>query len=89
MDEAVDKQMRKNYLERRVNDLRECDIALEKQDFASIASMGHKLKGNGLSFGFPLLTELGALLEQSAKEKDLDQIQVLLNKIKSFVNEQS
>jgi CheY-like chemotaxis protein/HPt (histidine-containing phosphotransfer) domain-containing protein len=38
-----------------------------KPDFESIRILAHNLKGNGRSFGFPELTDIGAAMEKSAR----------------------
>ena len=40
--------------------------ALRRHDFETVKLLGHRLKGNGASFGFPLLSDMGADLEASA-----------------------
>ncbi len=58
------------YLERRREEVAEMLRFLTQSDFARLAQLGHDLKGSGGSYGFPELTRLGAVLEESAKRKD-------------------
>lgn len=44
-------------------------VALERGDFESVAHEAHGLKGTGTSFGFRLVSVLGARLEQDAKAR--------------------
>jgi hypothetical protein len=54
------------YLDKRRGDLATLFSALERRDFPLIRTFGHQLAGTGASYGFPLLTEIGAALEQAA-----------------------
>jgi HPt (histidine-containing phosphotransfer) domain-containing protein len=73
------------YLERRHEELGIAKQALSKGDLSSLQSMGHKLKGNGATFGFPELGELGAELETAAAENRLDQISSLMNRFEKWL----
>jgi len=44
--------------------------ALDHQEYQAIRTIGHQLSGTGTSYGFPVLTEIGAALEQAAIAKD-------------------
>ncbi len=60
------------YLEHREQDLKMCLLALEKKDFMRLERVGHQLKGNGVTFGFSDLSEIGTELEKAAQERNLD-----------------
>jgi len=60
------------YLEARRRDVEEGGVLLARGDFAGVAAIGHKMKGTGSSYGFRLMTELGASLEHSARAGDGD-----------------
>ena len=60
------------FLDRKRADARAIHQAIESDDFAAVAALGHKLKGEGGSFGFDVITEIGAALEQTAKHFDRD-----------------
>ncbi len=53
--------------------------ALGRGDFEVIRSIGHNLKGTGTSYGLPEITEVGARLEQAAKERDVAAVQSALH----------
>ena len=46
------------------------ELALASGELASIQEVGHKLKGTGSAYGFPLITRLGRDLEDAAKTGD-------------------
>ena len=71
----------KKYVQRRSEDLVACKQAIESRDYAVIENIGHKMKGNGLTFGYPELADIGKDLEGAAVEKDIDLIR---NKVQSF-----
>jgi len=48
----------------------EMSSLLEAENFDSIRSVAHNIKGTGASYGFPELTHLAAALENSAKTAD-------------------
>jgi len=58
------------FLENRAHDLQTLRDALTRQDFVTIQNLGHQLKGNGGGYGFDRITEIGATMEQAAKQKD-------------------
>jgi hypothetical protein len=51
---------------------------LEASDFPAMRMTGHKIKGTGSGYGFPVLTELGAAIEDAALEQN---VTVLRDKI--------
>ncbi len=64
------KELIPDFLERKRVDAKTIQTALELGDFATIASIGHRLKGEGGSFGFDVVSEIGAALELTAKQND-------------------
>ena len=56
------------YLNNRRKDLETLRAALQGEDFAIVARVGHNLKGTGTPYGFPEITEIGRWLEQSGKQ---------------------
>ncbi len=66
------------YLERRELDIQALKIFALNDDFTSVAKLGHKLKGNGSSFGFDRISELGSLLMRSCENKNMLEIKKLI-----------
>lgn len=89
MEYSVNKEMQDTYLARRVKELSECELCLTNKDFDTLQNFGHKMKGNGLSFGFPELGVLGAKIEESAKEKDSESLQSLLKQVKEYLDQRT
>lgn len=82
----ISKDQLERYIERRKDDVLTCRNHLIKKDFNQIALLGHKLFGNGATFGLPELTLLGAKLEESAHQKNLNDIKKHLNSISKIIN---
>lgn len=75
----------KKYVERRAGDLQTCLTALSADDYKSIARIGHNLKGNGETFGFPELSDLGNHLESAALAKDAQRTALMIGKFGEWV----
>jgi signal transduction histidine kinase/DNA-binding NarL/FixJ family response regulator len=58
------------YLEKRRKDVLAYRQALEAGDFEAVRMLGHKMKGTGAGYGFPVLTEIGNAIELAALSKD-------------------
>lgn len=58
------------YLEKRRKDVETYRKALAGEDFDTLRMLGHKMKGTGAGYGFPVLTEIGGAIEQAALRKD-------------------
>ena len=71
-------QLRENYVRRRCEDLESCKTALKNNEFEKIEVIGHQMKGNGLTFGFEEIANLGAHLESAAKEKNSPSLSELM-----------
>lgn len=73
------------YLERRRLDLEFCRRSLEKGDFSEIEKIGHQLKGNGHTFGYPEISEIGKNLESAAVQKHSPTIEFNLDALSSWL----
>jgi len=62
------------FLENRVTDLNNLKAALAEGDYETLRSIGHSLKGVGGGYGFERITQLGAAIENFAKENDKDAV---------------
>ena len=58
------------YLENRRKDVALLRKALEASDFPAMRMTGHKIKGTGGGYGFPVLTEIGGAIEAAALAQD-------------------
>jgi len=73
------------YLDRRREDLRVLQDALERRDYETIRSLGHKMKGSGGGYGFVAITEIGRTLEQAAKDRDSDEARRRIGELAAYL----
>jgi HPt (histidine-containing phosphotransfer) domain-containing protein len=59
-----------DYLANRRADVRSLRIALAAEDFATVATLGHRMKGSGASFGLPRVSKLGQRLEDAGQHEN-------------------
>jgi CheY-like chemotaxis protein len=59
-----------NFLAHKRDDARTIAAAIEMGDYATLSQLGHKMKGEGGSYGFDAITTMGAGLEDAARIKD-------------------
>lgn len=74
------------FLENRKKDLQHLRELLEKKDWEGIRSIGHTMKGIGGGYGFDGITEIGAALEQVAREQNLSAAQELLDRLEDYLD---
>ena len=79
-------ELRHNYIERRKKNLEELKSAMEKKDLSVAQRVGHQLKGNGISYGFAVLSELGEQMESCAKQNDLSGVSKIVQRLEDWVN---
>ena len=73
------------FLGRKREDARALRSAVERGDADTIARLGHKMKGEGGSYGLDAITDFGRDLEQAGKEKDFDAAQRLGRDLTDFL----
>lgn len=61
--------------------------ALTGNDFETVGSVAHGMKGVGGSYGFDRITELAATIEQAAKSTDATTITQQLHVLERYVND--
>src|SRR4051812_33139724 len=66
------------FIERRASEVDNLASFLREGDFKSIASIAHRLKGNGTGYGFRGLSLVGSEMEQAAKREDADAVRALI-----------
>jgi HPt (histidine-containing phosphotransfer) domain-containing protein len=75
----VPEEILKRYLERRQKDFENCLLWVKGSNFAELERVGHQLKGNGSTFGFEELSQIGIMMEDAAKSKDIPKLELLVN----------
>lgn len=75
------------FLENRTTDIDKLSAALSENDFQTIQSIGHNLKGLGGGYGFELMSDIGASIESSAKEESVEAISELINQLSDYLKQ--
>ena len=69
------------FLDNRQKDIQKLESALQENDFETLRSIGHNLKGVGGGYGFSDITEMGAEIEVGARANDLESISENIKKL--------
>ncbi len=75
------------FLKNVEKDLKTLSDAEAAEDYATVQRIGHNLNGTGGAFGFPQITELGALMEQGAKDQAMDKIRPAIHELASYLKQ--
>lgn len=73
------------YLAKRRAEAVKAGDALASGDYESLRRFGHNLKGTGAGYGFPVLTEIGAAIEEGAKSHHQEMVQYKLDELKRYL----
>jgi len=73
------------FLQNRQNDVKTLIAALDREDFETIQSIGHKMKGSGAGYGFSHLTEIGIQLETCASRQHAEAIQKSIAELSEYL----
>lgn len=84
-DMNVPLEMQQRYIERRKKDLENCILSLQQQDFLMIEKVGHKLKGNGVTFGHSDLSSIGSHLETAALTNNLIELEKAIEEFSQWL----
>ena len=74
------------FLENRQKDLEMLEKVIQENDFESLMSIGHNLKGVGGGYGFLEITEIGAAIEESAKAANLEVASENIKKLSYYLS---
>ncbi len=85
----ISQEFLSRYLGHRREDFFKCKTYLADENFDELEKIGHQLKGNGLTFGFPDLTEIGMELEKRAKYSDLESLRDVVEKFSRWIRERA
>lgn len=73
------------YMELQQSELALMEQALADGDAETLRMLGHKLKGSGSSFGFDLLTDMGAAIEQAGMSGDLAEARTQVDRVRHYL----
>lgn len=77
------------YMERRKTDIEKCRVALESGELSVLETVGHQLKGNGITFGFPEISTIGEAMENAAKTHNTEDAAKQVDALASIVAKSS
>jgi len=81
--------LRTQYIERRRQDLETLRSSLASQDFTTFARMGHQLKGNAASYGFPELEAIAIAMEIAGVNQAQDAAQACVKEFERWLGSKS
>lgn len=87
MNMQILKEHKIKYLNRRMVEIIELKKSLEAEDFSVAVTIGHRLKGNGETFGFPAISRIGISMEEAAAAKDKEKLRAIIKNLDSVVEE--
>ncbi len=73
------------FLDNRRKDVRTLRDALAMQDFRTVQTLGHRMKGDGGGFGFDRISEIGAAMERAGKLQDRLTIEQHIVQLEDFL----
>lgn len=85
MSIAVLPEQQLKYLSRRGSDITDLKMSLETQDYSKLIMIGHRLKGSGQTFGFPLISSLGRSIEEAARLENVAALKGLILDLETAV----
>jgi HPt (histidine-containing phosphotransfer) domain-containing protein len=74
------------FLARKRDDLHAILDAVAKGDYAVVTRLAHRIKGEGGSYGFDRMTELGRAMEDATRKQDARTIERLCRELLSWLD---
>ena len=74
------------FLTRKRADVAAIFDALARRDFAEVSHVAHRIKGEGGSYGFDSMTEIGRSLEHAAAMRDDGAVTTLARQLLSYMD---
>jgi len=73
------------FLNNRRKDLQTLRTALAQQDFETIRTLGHRMRGDGGGYGFDAISRIGTAMESAAARRDSPVIQEQTQQLEEFL----
>lgn len=86
VDESLEALIPK-YIERRVADVDALRAATMMHSFDDARVIGHRMKGSGGGYGFDPITEIGARIEQAAKDSDEGELRAATESLDRYLSD--
>jgi HPt (histidine-containing phosphotransfer) domain-containing protein len=74
------------FLQNRRQDIQTLQKAVVVKDFETIRMLGHRMRGDGGGYGFPMISEIGGALEKAALEKHTLDITASVQKLTDYLD---
>jgi HPt (histidine-containing phosphotransfer) domain-containing protein len=74
------------FLQNRRLDISKLQGASETDDFETILTLGHRMRGDGGGYGFAMISELGHAIETAAKDKDVFEVRRLVDELERYLD---
>ncbi len=74
------------FFESAREDIKKIRRALADSDFDTVRITGHSFKGSGGSYGFKLVSRIGAGIEIAAKESNSDEAERLVGELANYLD---
>jgi HPt (histidine-containing phosphotransfer) domain-containing protein len=74
------------FLRNRRKDVGAMLDAVQQGDFETVRLLGHSMKGAGGGYGFDAVTEIGAALEEAAKQRNAAAIRDRVNQLSRYLD---
>lgn len=81
------KEQKLIYLTRRQTELAQLKQSLADQDFELALTVGHRLKGHGETFGFPLISIIGVKMEKAAQDHNMELLKETVQSLDESISE--
>jgi HPt (histidine-containing phosphotransfer) domain-containing protein len=75
------------FLANKHDDARKIVAAADLSDYEDLKKIGHRIKGEGGSYGFDGISEIGVRLEHAAIEKNLDDARQCATELSTYLAE--
>jgi HPt (histidine-containing phosphotransfer) domain-containing protein len=62
------------FLQNRRHDVQTLQKALAVGDFETIRMLGHRMRGDGGGYGFPMISDIGHTMEKATLEKNAQEV---------------
>jgi two-component system, sensor histidine kinase and response regulator len=73
-----------SFLKKKEAEIIELQKSMDNNDFDEIRRLGHKLKGSFGGYGFSVMSEICATIENSAKEQNREELSKYLDRLKVY-----
>ncbi|HEY6086035.1 MAG TPA: Hpt domain-containing protein [Nitrospira sp.] len=74
------------FLENRRKDVSTLHTAMKSNDLKTVRLLGHRMKGDGGSYGFDAIGSIGDAIEQAAMREDLVVISEQIDRLRDFLS---